>query len=642
MKSITASTRSLNNVGSSCSRNDDTTIPKHRKVNTGLISGIGRLVSLLPAQPEQQNDSNGKLITARLPSEIATSNNRSSNTTTARTTATTDVGSQVHVLDSGVKLCARKFNEAKAHAEKLEEELSRKLDELKDLHRERVALDDMLSGNKGEAHRIEELSRQIEAINKSSEQQLHYRLQLNHVEDRSKKKSLVMDGEIRTLSDSVDASERELAKAERALGEVQSFHAKAVRDLEKTVREVESERQQRSMGYSKLQSEAANAEQMKAWRMECQGSRVAAIEEPFGGSNNHDKEKKSRSVKERRAEAAQLRSELQTKIAMSNDLEDSFKNIKEAIGANSLAEMLEKFTRLQEQRDRLLSEKKDAEERLNTVRISLEKAKERFNSAKEIGVGETEINRDVINHLNEWIAHEKAECKVVSSLNERMESVLVGLRQGVIGLYQRLLPFYATFFEGEAPQLNERDTTSAIQAAHNTIEMLEVSEQILEKMLDEVGGVECISNTVSLLNYHALRNAKSEEGIHESFDETLENPNLGENNCRIQAKETSPRVLHSITIKTDNDDSLNDTMGNDGNINVCDAGNRNIPSRNFLKQECLKYNNESLSAALDKHNRCKRKSGENSERKAPLHTATPAGGRPTSAVSGSDDATSKQ
>jgi chromosome segregation ATPase len=246
----------------------------------------------LPTQPEQQSDGNGKLITARLPSEIATSQRSSNNNSNNRTSVTTDVGSQVLVLDAGVKLCARKYNEAKAHAEKLEEELSRKLDELKDLHRERVALDDMLSGNKGEAHRIEELSREIEAINEASEQQLHYRLQLNHVEDRSKKKSLTIDGEIRTLSDSVDASERELSKAERVLGEVQSSHAKAMRDLEKTVREVELERQQRSMAYSKLQSEAANAEQMKAWRMECQGSRVAAIEEPFGGSNSHDKEKK--------------------------------------------------------------------------------------------------------------------------------------------------------------------------------------------------------------------------------------------------------------------------------------------------------------------------------------------------------------
>jgi hypothetical protein len=639
MKSIATSSRSLNNVGSSCSRNDDTTIQKHRKVNTGLIPGIGRLVSLLPTQPEQQSDGNGKLITSRLPSEIATSHRSSNNNSNNRTAATTDVGSQVLVLDAGVKLCARKYNEAKAHAEKLEEELSRKLDELKDLHRERVALDGMLSGNKGEAHRIEELSREIEAINEASEQQLHYRLQLNHVEDRSKKKSLIMDGEIRTLSDSVDASERELTKAERVLGEVQSSHAKAMRDLEKTVREVELERQQRSMAYSKLQSEASNAEQMKAWRMECQGSRVAAIEEPFGGSNSHDKEKKSRAVKERRAEVAQLRAELQTKVATSNDLEDSFKNIKEAIGANNLTEMLEKFTTLQEQRDRLLLEKKDAEERLNTVRASLEKAKGKFSIAKASGVGETEINRDVINHLNEWIAHEKAECKVVSSLNERMESVLVGLRQGVIGLYQRLLPFYATFFEGEAPQLNERDTTSAIQAAHNTIELLEVSEQILEKMLDEVGGVECISNTVSLLNYHTVRNPNKEEGRLESFDDTLENPNLGENNCRILAKENSPRVLHAKTIKTDNDDSLNEAnMGNDGNINVCDAGNRIVPSRHFLKQECLKYHNECLATAQEQ-NRTKRKAGESTDTKASTYNVP---GRPTSAISGSDETTSKQ
>lgn len=639
MKSIATSSRSLNNVGSSCSRNDDTVISKHRKVNSGLVPGIGRLVSLLPTQPEQQSDGNCKLTTASLPLEIATGHRSNNNNSNHRPAVTTDVGSQVLVLDSGVKLCARKYNEAKAHAEKLEEELSRRLDELKDLHRERVALDDMLSGSKGEAHRIEQLTREIETINEVSEQQLHYRLQLNHAEDRLKKKSLIMDGEIRTLSESVDASERELSKAERVLGEVQSNHAKAMRDLEKTVRGVEMERQQRSMAFSTLQSEAANAEQMKAWRMECQGSHVAATVEPFGGSSNHDKEKKSRAVKERRAEVAQLRAELQTKVATSNDLEDSFKNLKEAIGANSLAEMLEKFSTLQEQRDHLLSEKKDAEERLNIVRASLEQAKGKLSIAKASGVGETEINRDVINHLNEWIAHEKAESKVVSSLNERMESVLVGLRQGVIGLYQRLLPFHATFFEGEAPELNERDTTSAIQAARNTIELLEVSEHIVEKMLNEVGGVECISNTVALLNYHATRNPNKEEGRLECFDDTLENPNLGENNCRILAKENSPRVLHAKTIKTDNDDSLNDTnLGNDGNTNVCDAGNRLVPSRHFLKQECLKYHNECLATAQEK-NRTTRKARECTDTKAPSYSVP---GRPSSAISGSDETNSKQ
>jgi len=613
------STLSLNNIDNSSSRKNAIS-PHDRKV------GVGRVVTLLPKQQEQLGDNNGKLTTARSSLEVATSSNTRNN----KRGVGSDVAAQVQVLDTGVQLCARKLNEAKAHADKLDDELSKKLDELKDLHSERIAINSMRNGTRGEAHLIEDLSKKIEKINEASEQQMYYRLQLNHVEDTSKKKSLVMDGMMRGLTDSVEASERELAKFERALGEVQSSHTKALRDLENATKELELERQQRNSELSRLQYEAGNAERMKAWRLEQQGSRTAAIEEPFRSSSNHDKDKKMRSVRERRAEVAQLRSELQAKISSSNDLEESFKKMKEATGANTLAEMLGKFSQFDERRDRLLKEQKDAEERLGAAKIAVENASVRFNNIKENGVGDTEVNHDVINHLNESIALEKVECKVISSLNERMESVLVGLRQGVIGLYQRLLPFHATFLEGEAPQLSERDTTSAIQGAHDTVEILEVSEKILEKMLAEVGGVECISNTNKLSpSYLGLRE-------NSDADETLENPNLGESNCRIQVKEVSPRTNHIP--KTDSDDSSNDNIMTNGVNSLSDSNYHLVPSRSYLKQECQKLNERSLPQGEIHRNKRKPRELLSNQKDTQY---TDFGSRPASAFSNNDGDPSK-
>jgi len=60
--------------------------------------------------------------------------------------------------------------------------------------------------------------------------------------------------------------------------------------------------------------------------------------------------------------------------------------------------------------------------------------------------------------------------------------------------------------------------------------------------------------------------------------------------------------------------------------------------RHFLKQACLKYHKECLSSAQEQ-NQTKQKAGESTDTKAPS-VSVPS--RPTSAISGSDETTSKQ
>ena len=185
----------------------------------------------------------------------------------------------------------------------------------------------------------------------------------------------------------------------------------------------------------------------------------------------------------------------------------------------------------------------------------------------------------------------------IRSLADELEVSLqdaIALSREVEGAYRSVLgdnhseytSHSTTFLEGEAPQLSERDTTSAIQGAYDTVEILEVSEKILEKMLAEVGGVECISNTNKLSpSYRGLRE-------NSDVDETLENPNLGESNCRIQVKEVSPQTNHIP--KTDSDDSSNDNIMTNGVNSLSDANYHLVPSRSYLKQECQKPNERSL------------------------------------------------
>jgi hypothetical protein len=105
------------------------------------------------------------------------------------------------------------------------------------------------------------------------------------------------------------------------------------------------------------------------------------------------------------------------------------------------------------------------------------------------GFGDTELNRDVINDIKADIIDEKSEGKIVQSTNARLEALLVGLRQGGIGLYNRLLPYHSILLNEEAPKLGEIDSTDAVQAASDTLEMINFTEKILGKILLDIGGI---------------------------------------------------------------------------------------------------------------------------------------------------------
>ena len=92
-----------------------------------------------------------------------------------------DTESQVKTLDSGVKICARKYNECKAHADRLDESLIKRKDELIELEREAAVLQDMILGKNFEAKKISKLTAEIAVTNKNAEEKLTYRLKLNHI-----------------------------------------------------------------------------------------------------------------------------------------------------------------------------------------------------------------------------------------------------------------------------------------------------------------------------------------------------------------------------------------------------------------------------------------------------------------------------
>lgn len=432
---------------------------------------------------------------------------------------------QLKSLDSGVKVCARKYNECKSKVNLLEEQLAKRKDELIELNRERNSLDLMVQGNNKEAKKITKLKNDIITANKSSEAKMHYRLMLNHMHLRQRKNSMSVDAHMSELAATVSSSESERDRCKKMLGGIESGTMTALHEYELMVSEIEIERSHRDQDMIKKNLEVQNAQKMEAWRNTQESNRID-FQQALSGSHELEKESKLRIIKELEGELKVLGKTTDMKSSGKDSSEEAFMHIKRATGVNSLEEMVNKFTSRQDQSNRLINEKIEAEDRLLSAKKRLQASYNLFSQLRSNGSGETELNRSFIKDVSQKIERERAEGKILKSTIGRLDAVLVGLRQGGMGLYQRLLPFHPTLLDGNAPPLNNNMPSNAIDTANDTLEMLIIVQKILWKMLDVVGGINVVHSSQKFQK-PALR--------RESISK-LENPNLGENNCRIQVK----------------------------------------------------------------------------------------------------------
>jgi hypothetical protein len=412
---------------------------------------------------------------------------RSSKTENTQQQQNANASSQVRSLDTGVKVCARKLNECKARADRLQEDLGKKEDEKSELERQNQILEDMLQGNNEEAKKIGKLKVDIEDANNLSEKKLKYRLQLNYMHQRQRKNNISVDAHISAMSTTLAMADKERQRCKKMLGDIESGVASATHDLEETSKNINVERARRLESMNSKKNEVTNAERMEEWRKIQETNRLKF--EHGLDSYQLEKERKLSLIKEREHDIKVLGKTIEAKSSGQGSSEEIFMNIKRATGVNSLNEMVEKISSHKEQRKRLQAEKKESEDRLYATQQALQNAISTFKDLRANGFGNIELNREVTEEINIEIERERTQGKAVKSANARLEGVLVGIRQGGIGLHQRLIPFHPTFLDGDAPTLDETITPSASQAANETLEMLKIAKQVITKMLNSIGGI---------------------------------------------------------------------------------------------------------------------------------------------------------
>lgn len=465
-----------------------------------------------------------------------------------------NVGCQLKVLDAGVKLSAKKMNDCKIAADQIEAELLKKNNELIELARESNALSEMLSGENPESNRIRELKKELDCINCISEKKLQYRFNLRHMYQRLQKNSLTFDAHLSAMAETLDALERDSLKLKRMHGDIESAQAQSMKELDRIVQEVEMKSEYRQNNLVCHRNEASNAERMKKWRLERE-SITEEFSSSFANASSGDSiEKSKKMLQEYQQEVILVNRDVEEKSHDLTQLEGMFSQVKQATGVNTLTDLVHKIKNNEEQKNRLTIEKEAIEKKLSDAKIAQSMLQQTYSQTRTDGFGDTPSTRFVVNGINESIMKEKIEAKVIHSTNERLEKVLVEIRQGGIGLYQRLSPFYAVLLDGDVPILNDSINTSPAQAAHDTLEMLRISEKVLTEMLSAVGGAEIFKFGTNNINEH--------DRFQEDQSLEINLCDLQERNCRVESKSRNESSVQNVDLCYEDDVSCSESCAN--------------------------------------------------------------------------------
>ncbi|CAN0521011.1 unnamed protein product, partial [Ectocarpus sp. 8 AP-2014] len=136
-----------------------------------------------------------------------------------------------------------------------------------------------------------------------------------------------------------------------------------------------------------------------------------------------------------------IRAQNETQQRQVAAMESTFARIRQATGVNTLEEMVLKLANQSTNHATLEEEKREAESKLARAKEARQSEDTRFSYMKASGVGNTELNRDISDKLNNDIKEYRVEAKMKKAAHERLQNTLTGVKQGAVSLWQRLQPY---------------------------------------------------------------------------------------------------------------------------------------------------------------------------------------------------------
>ncbi|GMF11275.1 unnamed protein product [Phytophthora lilii] len=340
----------------------------------------------------------------------------------------------IESLEDGVHLNARKFNELKLMAERRQRELN-------GLLLENEALNRMQNQDTPVSKKNIQIKQQIAQCTASMEEQMHLRRQLEHMIRRLQTTQLRVDAQLTGMAAAVDNSEREVEEVKMLCRQLEVGKSRAVQCLQEVQLQLQMERKARARELGDHEVRARNSQKMEAWRLQRAQERAEMVAEMRGDLSAEEEARLIRCIENRERANEALHAANLVKSQKNADFEAVLGELKLAMGASSLHEVVEKIAAQAATSISLDKEKTQAEERLITVREEKEVVLQELNELKASGIGGIELNREVYNTLESEIQQAKAALKVNKSAYERLDGVMSAVRQGSFGLARRVQAF---------------------------------------------------------------------------------------------------------------------------------------------------------------------------------------------------------
>ncbi|KAF0686123.1 Aste57867_22088 [Aphanomyces stellatus] len=507
----------------------------------------------------------------------------------------------VSILEDGVNLNARKYNDRRRVALTKEKELNQLLDEYKTMQLETFELDKIHNQESTGAKEIQRLNVEIDECMLSMEEkveaddvdnvdarswwQMHARRQLEHMIRRLQSNQVKFDSHIAAMSVAVEASAREAEDVRVLCRQLEAGKSRTVQMLQDLQQQISIERKTRGRELSENTIKAKNAERMEQWRLKRIKQRSELAAELRGDLGLDEERKLLRDIDNKRKANADLSASNMEISQRAADHDQVFLQLKQVTGASCLQDVVDKFSAQNSSNASLEKEKARAEARLAAAKASKEGAIKALNDLKASGIGGIELNRDVYTALENDILQAKGQLKGNKAAYDCLDGVLAAVRQGASSLVQRLVPF------DDILEIND-DALAALTGKDSANDLLAVAEIKFAKVIEVVGqqngsvggfnsfGGDADDDDHARMSGGGSSGEMGDEAKHAVWSPAgNSDPVVHKNNIRVQAKPATqkPDSARSDASSAAPDEDL------DGVMDVL------VPSRDILKMSSNRH-----------------------------------------------------
>lgn len=486
---------------------------------------------------------------------------------------------EIETLQNGIHSMARTYNNVKMEADRKAALLDRLRDSVIDVKAEVDMLEENLQNKTPESHRINALMGETGKVKKDMGDKLFYQNQLKHMTRRLSKNQMAFDAYLAGMEEAYNDCVKEYDEVKLLQRQLDAGNTQAMFQLQDTKAQLEEERGVREAALETRRADAENSRRIEEWRKEKDQQRKDYEAELRGDLSSESENQLQFRLRETERNQQALKEVTKAQNEKVGSLEDAFQKIRQATGVRTVDEMVEKFMGQGSNTQALEAEQREAEERLARARKRSDEASNALNEMKASGIGGTELNREVYDTLDEDISQARAALKMNKAACERLESVLVAVRQGAMGLAQRLTPFKG--------MIEHHEEMNMAHSGNESLDSLHISELKLTKMVEATGQPAGSGGGQSSLTTNADGDGDGEDGGEEGKPRLWtphgnDDPSVSTNNLRVR----SMRMVAAMEEQGDpdvDDDSEEEEEEEELLLTVDEAG-AGVPTRKNMKK----------------------------------------------------------